>query len=152
MFRIIEGIFKITGATGRIAEVDNQNRLLVSLDAPATPVNITRVQHTQFSEINEDSSVDTYYTITNAKTLKIEYLRGSSEDNETNSCISLYYDSDGTGNNLELLAVGFTSGTSFEYNINREFVGDGIKRILLRRERLDEGDRQIFGQFAGYEE
>ena len=152
MFKIVEGLFQLRGVSGRVAEVDLQNRLLVSMEAPTNPVGVTDISHTQFSEVAENNYTDTYYTITPNKILVIDYIRGSSEDNEKSSSVSVYYDEDGTANNLALIAVGFTNGTSFEYNINRQFTGDGIKRIVLRRERLDAGDRDIFGQFTGHEQ
>lgn len=140
---------KITGATsGNIAEVDASNRLLVST-ATASPPASTPVIQRAFSSMAGTS--DLFYVITNGKTLTIQRLRSGSETGTGGSVGELYEDPTGTGTPLNSIGRIYSNGSSNQVDISEDFVGNGTRRILLRRRALGGGAREISTTWTGFE-
>ena len=75
--------------------VDSAGRLLTS-DVAATPVNTTEVVQVALTSTNSASGVDTAYTITNGKTLRIQILQAGAEADPTaGSKVTLFEDPNG---------------------------------------------------------
>ena len=65
--------------------------------------------------------------------------------------IELFEDPNGDLSVLNVLDVIFASGLSDQHDLNAEFIGDGTKRIILRRRRLSGGSKEVFGRWEGFE-
>lgn len=133
----------------REAAVNTSRRMLISQELNV-PDGATSVTRTQFS--NMTGTVDDLYTITNGKTLTLQRFAGGAEvDTTAGNVISLYEDPNGDLSVLNVIAVIFASGSSQQFDIGEEFVGDGVRRILLRRRRLGGGTKELFGRWEGFE-
>jgi len=133
----------------RSVAVSTSRRLLVSNEPPTSPPDTTSVRETFSGNIS--ATDDQFYLIPNGETLFIQRLSAGAEvDSTAGSVIELYYDINGTGLGMILLDSIFASGNSDQHDLNENFIGDGTKRILLRRRRLTGGASEIFGRWEGY--
>lgn len=130
------------------AFVDASGNLKVTTPPPTPPPNTDQVTVVELDDVSNDS--DTYYIIPNTKTLVISRLLSGSEDTNAGSVVLLYLDEDGTGNNLELITAQFSNGSNATSDLGLSTIGDGTKRILIRRHAYGGGARVIFGQWIGY--
>lgn len=132
------------------AKVDSSGRLLVSQEA-ATPADTTEVRQTAQSSIN--SAADTIYTITNGKTLTIQILSAGSEANTTGgSKVELYEDPNGNLTGMVLISVIYVNGNSFQNSLSISYVGNGTRRIVMRRNAFAGASREVFGSWKGFEQ
>ena len=144
----------VTGVDGNgfVHEVatNSQGRLLISQEPPGTPFGAVAVGETSFGNIN--GTIDTPFTITNGKKLTItRFVAGAESDSTAGNVIELFEDPNGDLSVLNVLDVIFASGLSDQHDLNAEFIGDGTKRILLRRRRLSGGSKEVFGRWEGFE-
>lgn len=130
------------------AAVDNSGRLLVATPPPTPPPDTTPVVITAFGNVN--GNVDSIYTITNGKTLHIGRLLAGSEETGKACRVTLYENPSGTI--LNLIATLYVNGSSDIFDLSQSFVGNGTKKIILRRTNLGTGNKEIFARFEGYEE
>lgn len=138
-----------TGAFKNIRS-DSAGRLLVSSDI-ATPVDTTAIEQTAASSINSDT--DTIYTITNGKTLTIQLFEAGSEQNTTGgSKVSLFYDPNGNLSVLTPISVIYVNGSSYQNQVSSEFIGNGTRRIVMRRSVFAGASREVYGRWRGYEQ
>jgi len=133
----------------RTVRVTLDRRLLVSQEAPGAPPGTTQIVQTAFSSIN--NTADTLFTITNSKTLTIQRLSAGAEVTTEGSIIELFEDPNGDLSVLNVIIVIFASGNSDQNDLSIDFVGDGTRRILLRRRPFGGGFREIFGRWVGFE-
>jgi hypothetical protein len=109
---------------------------------------------TQVVEDNISGTVDDTYLITSGKVLTIQRLACASSlslGSVVSSKIQLFYDPNGDGSVLTLIAVLFTTGEYQETFLSDKFRGDGTRRIIIRRSILDTGARQVFAKWEGHE-
>ena len=125
------------------AFVDASGNLKVTTPPPTPPVNI--IEYDAVGTVH-----DSYYTIPDLKTLVITRLLSGSEMTNAGSSVLLYLDPDGTGLNLELITAQFSNGSNATSDLGLPVIGNGIKRILLRRNAFGGGARIILGQWTGY--
>lgn len=118
---------------------------IVSL-CPCTPPGKTRVDKQKVGSMIPGNDEDVY-TIPNGETLVMIRFAGGSEHNTSNK-IELWYDPNGDGTGMTLLRVGYNS--DFEFQINFMYVGDGTKKIRLRRTALGSGSREVAGFWEGF--
>lgn len=138
-----------TGAFKNV-RLDTAGRLLVSSDI-ATPVDTVAVSQTARSSIS--SSSDTIYTITNGKTLVIQLFEAGAEANSIGgSQVLLFEDPNGDLSVLNLISAIYVNGSSFQNSVTDEFVGNGTRRIVMRRNPLAGGSREIYGRWKGFEQ
>ena len=137
-----------SGINGQVATVDSTNRLLVSTNVTA-PVGTTEIIQTEYSD--SSGTQDSFYTITNGETLTLTRFSAGAASSTEGSVIELYYAPNGNTTGLEIIDVIFAKGSSDQHDLLQEFVGDGTRAILLRRERLDGGSRLMFGRWEGFE-
>ncbi len=131
------------------ASIDASGRQLVST-TPVTPPDTTPITKSYFGTVAGDEYV--YYTITNGKTIYIQTLSGACEqDSVAGMRMVLYYDEDGDMSSPEVLGVIFVNGNTFQISLDRNFTGDGTKRIVLRLTHLTGGDLESFSEWKGYE-
>lgn len=136
--------------TQQEAKVDSSGRLLIS-SATIAPANTTEV--TQVSQSSISADTDTIYTITNSKTLVLQILQAGSEENTTGgSKVSLYEDPNGNLSVLNLIAVLYVNGNSSEAALDTSFVGNGTRRIVMRRATFGGPAREITGRWKGFEQ
>jgi len=129
------------------AVVDDNGRIAITRQ-PVVPIGATAIELTADTLIN--MLTDDVYTIPSAKTLYITKFLGSASYASNSSKVSLYYDPNGTGIGMSLIKTVFVNGNNFEFDVYEKYVGDGVKKIRLRREPMGGGLREVFGKFEGY--
>lgn len=130
-------------------KVDSNGRLLVSFEQSAPPASDS-IQ--QIVSSNISSSSDTIYAITSGKTLTITLFQsGAQEIVSGGSKTTLFEDPNGDLSVLTLVAVLYVNGNSAQVNVNQEFVGNGTRRIVMRRDTFGGGSREVFGRWSGFE-
>lgn len=130
-------------------KLTSDGRLLVSSPPPSAPPETTPVFITEFGNVTIVD--DNVYTIPSGETLKItRFSAGAEVDAVAGSSIELYYDPNGDGSSMEIIDVIFASGDSDQHDLDENFLGDGIKAVRMRRNRLGGGSKQIFGRWEGY--
>jgi hypothetical protein len=97
-------------------------------------------------------TVDTLYTITNAKTLYIQRLSGGAETSTRGSIVELFYDPNGDLSVLTPIEDIYVNGSSDQKDLFEPFAGNGTRRILLRRRQFGGGFYEITGRWEGYEQ
>lgn len=129
---------------------DSAGRLLISSDV-ATPADTTEVNKTDQSTTN--TVVDLLYTITNGKILTLQILQAGAESNNIGgSKVTLFEDPNGNLSVLNLITVLYVNGSSAEASLSVTYVGDGTRRIVMRRAALAGASREIFGRWKGFEQ
>lgn len=130
-------------------KIDGNGRLLVSQEQSAPPASDS-IQ--QVVKGNISGETDSFYTITNGKTLTITLFQaGAQEVVSGGSKVEIYEDVNGNLSVLTLIAVLYVNGNSAQVNVNQEFIGDGTNRIVLRRTTFGGGSREVFGRWSGFE-
>ena len=132
------------------ASVDDSGRLLVSTPPPKPPPNTTPVILTGFGSVSGD--VDQEFLITNTKTLVIGRLLAGAAGMNKAGRITLYDNPDGNLVTMNIIATLYVNGSSGIADLSEKFIGDGIKKIILRRSNLGGGSAEMFSRFEGYEE
>ena len=135
-------------ASGYKANVDSSGRLQISQQVQA-PVGTTAISRTRFDGVS--TTHDYLYTITNGKSLTITRFSGGCESSTNGSDIELYEDPNGDLSVLNIIDVIFVSGISGQHDLLATFIGNGTRRILMRRKRLDGGAKSMFGRWEGFE-
>jgi hypothetical protein len=139
--------------------VDASGRLLVALPPPSPPAGTTEVKQTEFNDVGGNRADYDYYLIPAGETLRIQKLLGSSEDRSKETYVALWLDNNGDtpsfsqkdGHpNWNLISMAFTNISNVNFDLNEEIIGDGIKRIVLHRRRMDAGSRLVFARWQGY--
>lgn len=143
-----------------VADTDGVNRLAVNSDGsinvipllvPPAPTGTTPVSVSAFSVVSSTAGVDTYYTITNTKTLTIQTFLAGSEETTGGSVVGLFYDPNGDLSVLTRISTLFVNGFSDNSPVSASFVGNGTRRIVLRRRGYTSSNREMFAQWLGYE-
>jgi hypothetical protein len=114
--------------------------------AASTPVDINI-----FGDVNSTSGVDTPYIITSGKTLTVQQLSGGAEAHTSGSIVELFEDPNGDLSVLNRIETVFVNGDSQSVIVERSFVGDGTRRIILRRRRYAMNFKEIWGRWKGFE-
>lgn len=138
----------ITDGTN-IAAVSSLGELKIEGLVTAVPPGNNPKDDTQLSNVT--GTVDSFYVITSGKTLTFLTTAAGSQTASGGNRISIYYDPNGDLSVLTLIAALYVNGNSSFVNLNNKFLGDGIRRIVLRRTRLGGGASEIFGSWQGYE-
>jgi len=138
----------IQDADGDKADVTPNGRLKVSQEPPAPPVGTTGIVQTEYGDV--DTYDDIEYTIPDGETLVLQRFSGGGEQTNGGNVIELWYDPNGNGINMEIIDAIFCDGSSDQHDLNDEFVGNGTRKIRLRRKRLSGGAVALFGRWEGY--
>ena len=144
-----ENLVRITDGINKIS-VTASGELKVATPTPATPSGRTVVLQSFRSDVSGTNTQT--YIIPNGETLTLQYVQVGAEDNDSSaSRIALYYAPNGTlDGNETILANFYVNGTNATSFIDQDFVGDGIKAIILERARLGGGTAEMFGKWQGY--
>lgn len=144
-----DGIAKVKIWDGTYnAEVSASGRLKVDIAPASAPPDTTPVSVTQYGAVAGTS--DTFYTIPNGETLYIQLFSGGASP-ASGSSIEIWYDPNGTGVGMTVIDVIMSNGQSDQHNLNVSYIGNGTRRILLRRTGLGSANaRTIFGRWEGY--
>ena len=124
----------------------------IPLVNPPAPLNTTPVNISAFGDVASKTGVDTYYTITNTKTLTIQSFVAGAEYDSAGSVVEMFYDPNGDLSVLTRISTIFVNGQSDNTPVQQTFTGDGTRRVILRRRGYGANGREIFGQWFGYEE
>lgn len=129
--------------------ISTTGRLLVSQEPPGTPDEATGVIRTVYSAVGTTS--DDVYVIPNGEVLRIQrFTAGAETDTTAGNVVELFYDPNGTGVGMTVIAVLFVSGTSDQVDLNDYFTGNGTRAIRMRRRRLSGGSKEMFAKWEGY--
>jgi hypothetical protein len=129
--------------------VSTTGRLLVSQEPPTPPPATTSIRITEKSVMS--GTVDSFYTITNGTLLTIQTLSGGAQSSNSGHIIELFEDPTGTGTPLNAIEDIYVNGSSDQKDLLGDFVGDGTRRILLRRRAFGGGNNDVTGIWQGYE-
>lgn len=124
-------------------------RVESTVTAPAESTVITKEN---FADIATTSGTDTIYTITNGETLTIQLISAGSEASTGGSVTELFEDPNGDLSVLNRIETVFNNGDSASIVIDRDFVGDGTRRIVMRQRGYTSAAREMFGRWQGFEE
>lgn len=126
-------------------------RLLVSTEQPAAPPGTSPITTTADGSVS--GFVDTFYTITNAKTLTIQkFGAGAAGVVGGGAKAELFYDPNANLTGMTLIAKGFMNGSNFQFDESFLAVGNGTRRIVLRRTNVGGGSLEIFARWSGFEQ
>lgn len=145
---IRSGQVRLVDALGNVAKITASGDLRVVTPPPETPVDGTRVDQVAYSDVSNTS--DTVFVIPSGEVLTIQRVAGGAASSNGGSVIELWYDSLGTGVSMVIIAVVFANGSGGYQALQQEYTGDGTKRIVLRRRRLDGGAKLMFARWEGY--
>lgn len=144
--RIIED-----GTTGDNLKINSDGSInTVPQLNPEAPANTTQVIQETFGDVASTAGVDLAYTIPNGETLTIQLFGAGAEQTTAGSVVELFYDPNGDLSVLTRVSTLFVNGTSDNTPVNQEFIGNGTRRIVMRRRGYDGSAREIFGQWIGY--
>jgi len=120
---------------------------------PEIPEGSSRVTVTATpTDVATTAGVDTYYTVTNGKTLTLQSFSGGSEYDSSGSVIDLYYDPNGNLSVLTWIDTIYVNGSDSQHGIGLEYVGNGTRRIVMRRRGFSANAREMAARWYGYEE
>ena len=148
MISVLQGQSSITGNFEPVKT--KSNRLLVSQEL-SSPANTTAVVQSAFGDVATTTGEDTIYTITNGKTLTIQRLSAGSEETTGGSVVELFEDPNGNLTGMTRIETIFTNGNSGNVDIGLDFIGNGTRRIVLRRRGFTSSAREMFGRWQGFE-
>lgn len=142
-----------------IADASGFNKLTVNGDGSinvqvgnvVVPPTGTTVSTNVFGQVSSTAGMDTYYVITNGKTLTLQRFTGGAEPHQSGSIVELFYDANGNSSILTRIETVFVNGVSIQVGINQSFVGNGTKRIVMRRRVYASASREVWGRWEGYE-
>ena len=116
---------------------------------PTPPPGTTEVRISAVSSLS-GAIESTPYEIPNGEVLVIQFFSGGAADSLRDSKVSLCYDPLGTGLDMEMLRTAYVGNSNFDFSMGLSFVGDGTARIVLTRQAIDGGPREIAGFWSGY--
>ncbi|MFQ3675717.1 MAG: hypothetical protein SNJ64_04160 [Endomicrobiia bacterium] len=137
---------------GNIAKITPDGRLKVDTLA-AIPTAKTEVKITINTILSTTTPVNTYYVIPNGVRLTIVSLEGNTSVSAQGSSISLWYQPNGSSvGEIEITLNIQVNGNNYIKNINWTCpdLGNGIRRIALRRQRNDSTARSVGAEWRGY--
>lgn len=151
------GIVAMGADAGNVARrllVTGDGRLITST-AVAAPSGTTPVSQGVVGDVNggvPPAYANSFYTIPNGATLRIQRFSGGAEVDTAGSKVSLFYAPNGNETGLELIRAGYASGNNFEFTLDytAPAAGNGTRAIMIRRERLAGGTIEIAGFWDGY--
>ena len=145
-------------------KVLDDGQLPIVASVPGSPIGSTPIKFIADGVVNNNETNNQYYTVTNGKTLTLQRFVAAGGGGITNGWeMTLYLDPSGVGNatdpvqpSWQLVSLAFipdVGGNFFEDITPTTIVGDGTKRVVLRRVRLSGGgSKRGFAKFTGYEE
>ena len=127
-------------------------RLLVADLPPPVPAGATLVDQSAAGNVAGNTSLVSTYTITNGKYLTIQRFHGGGEfaKEKMQSKVELLEDPNGNLSVLNLIRVAYLPG-NFAFSLATKLVGDGTRRVVIRRTRLADGTLEIAGFWTGVE-
>ena len=140
----------LVGTSGYKAQVTASGEVKVLTPTPTPPPGTTSKSDIQKGSMS--GTEDSFYTITNGQTLFVQRLSGGAESSVGGSVIELYYDPTGTGSPLTAIEDIYANGSSDQKDLDVNYVGDGTRRILLRRRNFGGGSYEITARWEGYEQ
>lgn len=124
--------------------------LIISKPPPTAPPNTAPISVIASGQIT--GTVNTFFTPTSGKTLTIQLIKGSAESSVDGSAVTLIKDPNGDLSVEELIEIPMQlNGNNEEFNLSTDILGNGVLRIVLRRERLDGGQKRVSAKWEGFE-
>lgn len=145
--RIIED-----GITGDNLKVNPDGSINIAGQVITVPPNTTEVDQNVFGNVDSTTGVDTVYTIPNGETLTVQQLSGGAEEHTSGSIVELFEDPNGDLSVLNRIETVFVNGDSKQVVVQKSYVGDGTRRIVLRRRRYAANAKEMWGRWRGYSE
>lgn len=141
----------IEGRNG-IDLVINSDGSISTSAAITTPPTSTAISQVAFGFVATTIGLDLNYTITNGKTLTLQRFSAAAADATGGAAIELFYDPNGDLSVLTRIETIILNGATYQASLNQLFVGNGIRRIILRRRGYVNSSREIFARWEGYEQ
>lgn len=135
---------------------DESNRpiaLRVELAPTGSPTGKTPVRTVALSNTSGSSGTYTEYVVPSGKQLYITKLSaGCAGENGKGAKVELYWDPNGNGTGQELIEVLYCNASSLESNFNYivPLVGNGTRRIRLRRITTGGGSQEVYAAWEGF--
>ncbi|MHA1827059.1 MAG: hypothetical protein ACTSX6_00275 [Candidatus Heimdallarchaeaceae archaeon] len=122
------------------AQVNSVGRLLVSEEPPPGTTPLRKYVSSQLGAVG---TYDTDYVIPNGQTWHIDSFGGGSE---AAAVLTLIWDPDGANEEIHRI---FTDANNWQASICKDFVGDGVKKLRIRRENKV-ANEYVVAYFVGY--
>lgn len=131
-----------------LAKVSESGRQLIDTSPPAPPADTTSVVVTEYGNVSTNDDYD--FLIPNGETLKIQRFSGGAEPGD-GSVVELWHDPNGTKIGMIIIDTIFSNGHSDQHDLNEQYIGNGTRRIIMRRKALGSSSaREMFGRWEGY--
>lgn len=138
----------IVDSTGKEALVTTSGELRVVNPPPEAPIGTQSITQTAYGDVS--TITDTIWVIPNGSTLVVQRFSASGASSVQGSVCVLYYDPNGDLSVLTPISVIHVDGNSDEKDLNSTYTGNGVRRIVMRRERLNGGAKSLFASWIGY--
>jgi hypothetical protein len=158
-FSWVQGVVKIVGASGNIAEVNLAGEQLVAVAQPATPPGKTPVKEGGIVVVTKKGGTDEFdYIIPNGETLTLQQLEFSGyltvdSGNPLQTKCALKWQPNGNTTGEELVSVLYLQGTSEavrNFPSTEVFVGDGTARLRLEIVNESKEHAEVFRLIRGF--
>jgi hypothetical protein len=144
--------FQLVDETGtKFASINTDGSINVQVGGIVTPPAGTTVSVSQFGSVSSTTGIDTFYTVTNGKTLTLQRFTGGAEPHQSGSIVELFHDTNGNLSVLNRIETVFVNGDSAQVGINQSIIGNGVGRILMRRRTYTASSREVWGRWEGFE-
>lgn len=137
---VVTGLYEAVGLEG--------DRLRVVSPPPSAPAGTLPVGE----EITgaQSGSTDIVFVIPAGSTITIQRLSGGSEVSNTGGKIELFFDADCSAGGDQFLEVIYANGSSENFELDDDFVGDGTACVRMRRTNLTGGNVDMFARWVGF--
>lgn len=135
----------------KVVKVDDSGNLYTIIVPPETPAGKTQVTRISLGLVGGSTYLDDEYIIPSGETLVLQRFICSAEGdiNKYSKALLYYAPSGSIDGTEEVLALSYL-GDTFVTSLNEEYLGNGTKKIIMRRERMDAGEREMFARWVGY--
>lgn len=138
----------IQDADGNQADVTENGRLKVSQEPPEAPVGTTSVSQSEYGNVAVEDDLE--YLIPNGETLTLQRFSAGAQQANSGNVVELWYDPNGNGVGMTIIDTIFCNGASDQHDLNQQYIGNGTRKIRMRRKRLSGGAVLMFGNWEGY--
>ena len=124
--------------------------LRVVAPTPEAPPGTTPVRVVVQGSVS--TPINTYIPITSGKTLTLQLFSAGSQDTTGGSKVEIFEDPNGDLSLLNLVEALYVNGASDSVVLGDKFIGNGTRRLVLRRSGLSSSSaREIFAALRGFE-
>ena len=82
----------------------------------------------------------------------VQSFNAGASNSNSGSIVELFEDPNGDLSVLNDIGVAYLNDSNYSVALNEVFIGDGTRRIVLRRKMGGGGNAEIFGLWQGFEQ